>query len=354
MSDERAITTIKADAPAEWHRREEVAAMGQRIKTMLPGGNVLSDTQAMALAQYSLVMDLNPFRGEVYGFPGRGGQLCLVDGYKAMVRWAKEKAPYVEKYEDLPLEDGQLHHIRCWILRDDRKAQIGEWVNMGAPWREAFELVASFADGTVLQSETQKGNKDYDPPTGWTWEQVARKRALKNALNLSHGAPSPREVAAMSWRVNGVKTLPEDWDGTPAQIVEAGKAADYAEQKARTRETLTAWEQMTDQERQAKAAENSEALYGPPDFEGFDDEPEDNGPTWGEVFGAGEADDFEPPPDFLIVKVPKGDYAGKNLAWLLENDIDYVARIAAESRDKELKECAIAALKWHEAEEMPL
>jgi len=95
----------------------------------------------------------------------------------------------------------------------------------------------------------------------------------------------------------------------------------------------------------------------PIDVEIVDDGDEDNGPTWDQLFDTvEEADDFEPPPDFLIVKVPAGDYKGRNLAWLLENDIDYVARIAAESKDRELKESAIAALKWHEAEqeELPL
>jgi hypothetical protein len=54
---------------------------------------------------------------------------------------------------------------------------------------------------------SSKYDKPIDPPVGWTWEQVARKRAL----NLSHGAPSPREIAARSWRIGDTDTIPDDW-----------------------------------------------------------------------------------------------------------------------------------------------
>ena len=286
MEDERAVATVGApDAPAEWRTREEVRAMGRRIKTMLPGGDKLTDNQAAALGQYSLVMDLNPVRGEVYGYADKKGNLCIVDGYKAMVRWALDKCPYSDKYEPLPVDETELHKIRCWIMRDDRKQSVQEWVSMGAPWNEAFALVAVYADGVVNIEETTGYRK---PPVGWTWEQVARKRALKNALNLSHGAPSPREIAALSWRVNGVTTVTSDWDGIPEHITRDGQGAEYAAMRARTRETRTAWEQMTDEERVAKAKKNSDQLYGAEDFDGFDT-PSTNGPEWDdETVEAGE------------------------------------------------------------------
>jgi len=280
-------TTDKPDAPAEWGTRGEIAAFGQRIKTMLPGGDKLTDAQAMALGQYSMVMDLNPFRGEVYGFPGRGGQLCIVDSYKALVRWAKNECPYVDKYEPLPLEDNHAHHFRCWILRDDRKGEIQDWVNMGAPWRDAFEMVAVFSDGNVTKHETGK-----QPPAGWTWEQVARKRALKNALNLSHGAPSPKELAAMSWDVNGVTTIPEDWDTSTAMSRQ--EVERLAELRAQDRDHKSAWDQLTGEEQQAQFEQNVTAMRGPADFEGFDTPPTppSNGPEW--TAPAVEAGEDEP------------------------------------------------------------
>ena len=79
------------------------------------------------------------------------------------------------------------------------------------------------------------------------------------------------------------------------------------------------------------------------------DDGDDHLPTWEEVFDIDEPEDeYTPPPDFLTVQVRAGDYAGKNLAWLLANNIDYLARIAAEAKDQELRESAIAALKWNE------
>jgi hypothetical protein len=288
------VTTKRPDAPAEWHSRGEIMALGERIRAMMPGGDKLDANQAMALAQYSAVMDLNPFRGEVYAFPGRGGQLCIVDGYKALVRWAKQKSAYVDKYEALALSEGLAHHIRCWILRDDRRQEITEWIALGAPWREAFELVATFGDGVVSIAETKR-----EAPTGWTWEQVARKRALKNALNLSHGAPSPRELAAMSWEVNGVKTLPEDWRDIPEHIIKAGLAPKAAEMEARARESKTAWEQMTDEEKDTKFHENVTLLRGEEtdDPFGIDAPPQPSSePPAGPIWQSGLFDE-EPPSD---------------------------------------------------------
>jgi len=295
MTEEKALTKraeMAIDAPAEWGSREEIAALGKRIKTMLPGGDKMSDAQAAAFAQYCKLTDVNPFRGESYGYVDWKGQLVIIDGYKAMTRWARQVCPYVEKYEPLDLTDDQAFGFRCWILRDDRKAELGEWVSLGAPWRDAFEMVAVFADGVVNKDELViKGGKNAgnpaSPPTGWTWEQVARKRALKNALNLSHGAPSPKEMAALSWESeNGVKTIPADWDGTEELTTPHERQA-LAEMRAQERERITAWAQMNAQDQQAKAAANSKVLYGDPSFEGFDDlEPQTVDAATGEILDA--------------------------------------------------------------------
>jgi hypothetical protein len=103
---------------------------------------------------------------------------------------------------------------------------------------------------------SQKYKKAISPPKGWTWQQVAKKRALKNTLNLSHGAPSPREIAAESWIIGGTKTTPADWDEcTPQMLPQA-------------RERLAA---LTAQERQREPdprepdvilAEGSAVLHG--------------------------------------------------------------------------------------------
>lgn len=199
MSETAVVTTEQADLSlSQWHSRQDIAAYGRRIKTMLPSGDKLSDLNAMALAQYSLAMGLNPFRGEVYGYVDRRGQFVMVDGYKALVRWAHWRMPYTHSFEDMA-GDPELPEnaigARCYILRQDNRAMLLDLIKAGATFPEAKALTTTWAVGIVQDTEqVTRDGRPIPPPSGWTWEQVARKRALKNALNQSHGMPSPVEI----------------------------------------------------------------------------------------------------------------------------------------------------------------
>lgn len=210
MTEQTAIATTDEQidhSPAEYGDRQTIATFAKRIKAMLPGGKNLTETQAMALAQYAIALDANPFRGEVYGYADRHG-FHLVDGYKQLVRWARQKCAYVESYKELDnLAEGSIG-FRCYILRDDARATLRDLVDLGASFQEAFDIAATSAVGVVTKKDrTTKAGKESPPPTGWNWEQVARKRALKNTLNLSHGAPSPSEIAALRTQPPGT----DDW-----------------------------------------------------------------------------------------------------------------------------------------------
>jgi len=262
--EERALTA--------WGTRSEITEYADRIGTMLPNGKDFTRNETLLIGQYCLTMDLNPYRGEVYFYKDWQNKLVAVDGYKALTRWAQAKCPYTDRTENITPAPGELVHVRYWVLRDDRKEQLREFMEMGAKFAEAYELAATYADGIVLVSETKtRKGQDREPPVGWSWEQVARKRALKNALNLSHGAPSPREMAESSWEVNGQATSLEDWQGT--ETMSNAEAEALAEMRARGREHEQRWQAMTPEEQQVKVEQNSTLLYGPPDFDGFDDEP---------------------------------------------------------------------------------
>lgn len=203
----------------EYGARKDVAALSRRLQAMHPDAKEAAT--ARALAQYAIALDANPFRGEVYAFTSRG-KLVLVDGYKLLVRWAKRQMPYSERYERLAadeLPDTGAIGYRCWILRDDARATLHDLVQAGATFAEAFDIAATSAIGVVSKADrTNRNGQPTDPPKGWTWDQVARKRALKNGLNLSHGAPSPREIARNSWTVDDVVTIPADWHECTAQM----------------------------------------------------------------------------------------------------------------------------------------
>jgi len=231
-----------------WGSQSDVSAIALRLRTMMPGGENMTDGDAMALAQYSLLMNLNPFRGEVYGYHDKG-KFKIADGYKAMARWARKQCPYSEKYvkmddDDQELPDGAIGY-RCYILRNDAREMLQMMTQAGASFQEAFEIAAVYAVGIVSEQDRHtKRGEPYSAPTGWTWDQVARKRAMKNTLNLSHGAPSPREIAAESWDAGGVETSPTDWttDDATAQLSDEARvrlAQMHARERQKPPETRT-------------------------------------------------------------------------------------------------------------------
>ena len=269
MTDKALIPTDQDHSPAEYRDRQEVAVIGKRLKAMMPGGDKLSDSQAMALAQYAMLLDANPFRGEVYGYTDRHG-FHLVDGYKMLVRWARKQCPYTESYKEIPDLPKEAIGFRCYILRQDARPALQEFVQMGATFEQAYELATVSAVGIVTKSDmTTRDNRPMDPPAGWTWEQVAKKRALKNALNLSHGAPSPREIAAQSWEINGQQTTASDWEDVTPDMPQYEREA-IAEKTARMREAHEHAQELMDGGMTGDDAINE--LYGDyiekPDFHG--------------------------------------------------------------------------------------
>lgn len=293
MSEKEHTTTavVPIDAPEQYGERGEIGKLGERIKTVMPGGDKLSVTSALAAGQAAFLMDANFMTGDLYAYEDKDGKLVLVEGYKILVRWAEKKSTY--STSDRPLsdderkaegvEDGDIAHY-LWLLRDDKREQIGEFVKLGAPFREAFELVAMRAVGVVTRREmwSAKYNKAIDPPVGWTWPQVAVKRALKTAIRWSYGTPSPHELQAQAAKLiseasGGADIRIEDLRIARLEAPDAGSAGRLrlAAMHAQDRELKAAAKKRTAEEHAELLEHNNEILYGPADFEGFGDEPED-------------------------------------------------------------------------------
>lgn len=239
-------------------KKEIIVDMGNQIKALLPGGDKLSDTQAMSVANYAALTKANPFRGEIYGYESKG-QLVLVDGYKLLIRWAKSISDYDEDYGERlttgieGLKDTDIGY-RCTIMRHDRKSAIREYIDMGAAFKEAYDLVCNSAVGIVTANETRNA-----PPKGWSWDQVARKRALKNVLNQAYAMPSIEALAKLNWEVNGQETVPDDWADaeTCKNTEEAERHAELAAQERERKEKLASMnEAETEAHRQETEAAN--------------------------------------------------------------------------------------------------
>jgi len=232
MTDEsRSLTTFQ--------ETRDVEAFAERLKDMFPGGAKLTPYQRLAFAQYCLITDVNPWRGEAYPFVDSRGEFHVIDGYKALVRWARRECPYSEKMVPLTTADGISPDdigYRCYILRNDALPLLQTLIQAQVDPMVAYEMAASSAIGVVTKADrwSRKWNKEISAPTGWTWDEVARKRALKNALNRSHGAPSPSEFAKETWDIDGRTTIPDDWVGITSDMRPAEReavAAGNAEQR---------------------------------------------------------------------------------------------------------------------------
>ncbi len=234
--------------------REEMIESGHQLKSLLPGGDKLTDNQAISVANYAQLTKANPFRGEIYGYQDKNGKLVIVDGYKLLIRWGKSISDYDEDYgERLPtgvegINDGDIGY-RCTIMRHDRKNGIKEYMGLGATFKEAYDVVANSAVGIVTGNETRNA-----PPKGWSWDQVARKRALKNALNMAYAMPSIEELAQLNWDVDGQETVPEDWPA-PDTYRSTEEAEAHARLAAQERVRQEVVGQMTDEEKESRVAE---------------------------------------------------------------------------------------------------
>jgi len=232
-----------------WGQLDEVMALAERIQVMHPDGHKYTTEQRMGIAQYALLTNTNLFNGEiVFGFD-EAGRFFLDDGYRGLVNYAKKQGNYTEDYDQLTTAEKEAEGLtdydivyRCTILRDDRADQfttllIAYLDHMGyeEAKQAAYNSAGSAELGIVMFEET------YDEETQTpitspekSWHVVARRRALKAALRRSHGSPSPVERAESSWLVNGVKTVPEDWEAIPAHI-QGDSRQRYVAQKATKR-----------------------------------------------------------------------------------------------------------------------
>lgn len=256
-----------------WGDQEQIKALGIRLKDTIPGWSKLKPEHAVAAAQYAVMTGSNPIRGEIYAYTDWQGNLQIVDGYKMLVRWARRQSNFYDKYVELTKKEREEENIpegsfaeRCFILREDARGMMKDLQNMGVSFKEAYEIVAISAIGVVtprdmfVQGGKNKG-KPINPAKGWTWKEVAKKRALKNALNRAYGMPSPQEISQESWMVDDVKTVSADWaDVRPG--ASSSEMTEMAKINARDRELTESQKPTSPEEAKAALDRGRRILHG--------------------------------------------------------------------------------------------
>lgn len=279
MSEEKALQVIEETKYIEaWGDEQMISKLAKRLKQTVPAlTNLKKPENIVRVAQYAALSGANIFRGEIYAYEDWKGDLQLVEGYKILVRWARRQCNFYEKYAAFTDDERKVHNLgdkaigyTCYILREDAVPTMKALTEAGVP--DAYETVASTAVGIVDEKDMYvQGGKNrgkyIDPPRGWSWDQVARKRALKNALNIAYGMPSPREIAQEGLIVEGVETRMEDWQDVTAKSQPGREAAAVAE--ATAREVGDSVSDLTDEEREAWIKERNYILHGDPDEDPF-------------------------------------------------------------------------------------
>lgn len=314
----------------QWGLMKDLSALGSRLKAVLPAAEELSPWNAVAYAQACYASGANPFRGELYAWEDDDGKLVLDEGYKILVRWSKRQCDYSEWFKPLAsdeLQDGDIG-VTCYVLRKDARQFMQDLIAAGMDAATALEIVVTKAVGVVRKHEMFYRSGDRKaPPKGWTWQQRAETRALKNCLNRAYGMPSMAEIAGDSWKVNDVLTQPQDWAGT-ANMLPAEREATAAYQ-AKERERQEQPSDMT-------ATEAVNELFDDSFVEGTYKQAE------------------EPAPENGTQKTPEGKpglyvlqygtkHKGKTLTEIANEDPAYLTEIVGKSSVKDDVKAAVTA-----------
>ena len=263
--------TVKPDANVVYGDREEISALAKRIKTMLPGGEKLSDNESLALAQVATITRLNPFVGEVWYIPGKGPMVGIKGARRLENEDARNKNSYSWMQFDVlaPEDSGApdpskvFRAYKCTIndasatklylslfhdaLEMLRAAQSKD------PYTEAKEICGPRpvweGYGYSLTGESSRMNPD----------ALARKRAeadaLKKRVVLPFGTEiSESDAAFIDAEVSEGPQWPE-----PEPTQEAQNMTGLGFGDAKVSDTM--WEKW---QRLCQKAENSEVFY-PPD-----------------------------------------------------------------------------------------
>lgn len=126
--------TVRQDRiVSQYGQSTEVATMAERILYMLPGVKKIGKHAAYALAQVAVSMGLNPFIGEIWAIPGKGG-FSISGGIKAYRRAARNemkrqdgcydlqfRLPTKDEVEGVDLQPGWLVRV-CKLTLFSRRA----------------------------------------------------------------------------------------------------------------------------------------------------------------------------------------------------------------------------------------
>lgn len=205
-----AIEKFEGGGITPYGARAEIRELVQRLKIMAPGGMNLTDNEALALAQYSFSMGLNPLVGECWFIKDKEGKpLGMMPGIKGYRRKAQEQASakgsdYWLEFEEIssPEERALMHIPEGALAVKSRLYEIHktqayahsakELADAGAPWKEIRSIIGDkpYVEGISFIKKAEMASLEKGR-LQMPHIQRARKRseahALKQAFHLPFG-----------------------------------------------------------------------------------------------------------------------------------------------------------------------
>lgn len=187
------LTTKQNNAVAQWASRDDVRELQDRLKLMLPGGDKLSGSQLLALAQGAVAHGLDPLNGEIWMIPGRG----LMIGVKGLRKKAREQVRgnfwinfreivNPEERKRLRIPEGALAYEAQLFDSENITTYtdaVGKMTKAGIPWEAVKDMIGdkpySSGIGVLKAGEQSK----MEPA------QCAMKRAEADALKRRFDVP---------------------------------------------------------------------------------------------------------------------------------------------------------------------
>jgi hypothetical protein len=188
MSDEQntAIATVDEGMTLEvYGGRPEIREMADRLLVMLPQVKDLGRAGAMALAQVSLAMGLNPFIGEIWAIPQKGGTFAIMPGIKGLRRKAREWCEERRARYHVFLRPASVDEIEGYALNTGDIVRACELTIIDS---FALELLKATGQQLVYTGIGVYKTGEY---TKMNPLQVARKRAEADAIKQAFDVPAP-------------------------------------------------------------------------------------------------------------------------------------------------------------------
>lgn len=257
---------------------EQLKRFAQLLRQLLPNGQKLTDSEAMALAYAAKAMGHNPLAGEIYAIPGKG----VTDGYRGLIKDARPGSYHI-RYRPLTAEEVADHEVRPGDVA--RACELYLFAEIEQCKRHGIPYEPTVGVGIVREEEkfqTERWDnatrtklplpreqwQPVNPPTGRSWGWKAEIRAMKDALRRAGVAyVDLEETEALRQRAEeiGVDTRGATDATQITRLVE--QQAYLAEQSAARRAQLDQIEEAfgpeaRDEAARASAQEAADDLFG--------------------------------------------------------------------------------------------